>query len=201
MKILFVDFSTCLKTVRDLETQARGGMVTSLFRVSDALSQLGNEVFVLADIKHDGVTEAGTIWCAMDGSCWLKGEDWDFLVLNRGIGEGYVGLGAKHRILWTHDLPHNGFIAEPKMMHAFSAVVFMSRYAEHIWRSFYQTIGKSFLIPNGVDKELFYPREKDLNYLIYGSAPNRGLKRLSLIFDAVKTKTNKPLYFNAPAKQ
>ncbi len=197
MKIIFLDFSTRLKTIRDLETQARGGMVTSLFRVSDVLSQLGHEVFVLSDIEQDGQTDSGTIWCAKDGGCWLKGYDWDFLVLNRGVGEGYAGVNAKHRILWTHDLPHNGFIAEPKIMNAFSAVVFMSRYAEHIWRSFYRTIGRSFFIPNGVDRDIFYPRKKDLNYLIYGSAPNRGLKRLSLIYDAVKAKTQKPLYFNA----
>jgi hypothetical protein len=195
MKILFLDFSTRLNTVKDLESRARGGMVTSLFRVPDALSQLGHDVHVLADIKNDGMTKHGTIWCAKDGGCWLKGISWDFLVLNRGVGEGYGGIQAKHRILWTHDLPHNGFISEPKIMNAFTGVVFMSRYAEHIWRAFYRTIGRSFLIPNGVDKDIFYPREKDLNYLIYGSAPNRGLKRLSLIYDAVKSKSNKPLYF------
>jgi glycosyltransferase involved in cell wall biosynthesis len=198
MKIIFLDFSTKLKTIKDLESQARGGMVTSLFRVSDALSQLGNEVFVVSDIKNNGMTKAGVIWCAENEGCWLKGEQWDFLVLNRGIGEGYVGINAKHRILWTHDLPHNGFIQEPKMMNVFSGVVFMSRYAEHIWRSFYRTIGRSFFIPNGVDKDLFYPRPKNYEYLIFGSAPNRGLKRLPLIYDAIKSRlSDRRIIFNA----
>jgi len=186
LKILFLDFSTRLDTVDDLKTRARGGMVSSLFRVPDELSKLGHDVFVLADISKDGQTEAGVIWCAKDGGCWLKGEDWDFLVLNRGIAEGYTGLIAKHRILWTHDLPHNGFITEPKMMNAFLGTVFMSRYAERIWRAFYGTIGRSFLIPNGVDRDIFFPRQKVLTDIIYASAPNRGLKRLGLISDAVK---------------
>jgi hypothetical protein len=67
MKILFLDFSTRLNTVKDLESRARGGMVTSLFRVPDALSQLGHDVHVLADIKNDGMTKHGTIWCGYSG--------------------------------------------------------------------------------------------------------------------------------------
>jgi glycosyltransferase involved in cell wall biosynthesis len=194
MKILFLDFSTKLKTVDDLKTRARGGMVSSLLRVPDELTKLGHEVFVLSDIPEDTKTEVGTIWCAKDTGCHLKGYDWDHLILNRGIAEAYTGITAKHRILWTHDLPHAGFIPEPKMMHAFSGVVFMSRYAEHIWRTYYRTIGRSFYIPNGVDKDLFWPVEADrLLYreheqLIFGSAPNRGARRLNYIFDCIKTR-------------
>jgi hypothetical protein len=79
MRILFLDLSTKLKTIDDLKTRARGGMISSLFRVPDELTKLGHEVVVLSDIEKDGVTEAGTVWCAEKGGCWLKGEDWDFL--------------------------------------------------------------------------------------------------------------------------
>lgn len=197
MKILFLDLSTRLESFADLKTRARGGMISSLVRVPDELAKRGHEVFVLSDVKDDGKTAAGTIWCAKDGGCWLKGYDWDFLVLNRGVSEGYSGLNAKHRILWTHDLPHNGFIPEPKIMNVFSGVVVMSDYANRIWRSFYKTIKDTFYIPNGVDKEVFYPREKDLSYMIFGSAPNRGLKRLELIYDAVKTRIKTPVKMKA----
>jgi glycosyltransferase involved in cell wall biosynthesis len=188
MKILFLDFSTKLKTVDDLKTRARGGMVSSLLRVPDELTKLGHEVFVLSDIPEDTKTEVGTIWCAKDTGCHLKGYDWDYLVLNRGIAEAYTGITAKHRILWTHDLPHAGFIPEPKMMHGFSGVVFMSRYAEHIWRTYYRTIGRSFYIPNGVDREWFHPREKNYEVMVFGSAPNRGVRRLSYIYDCIKAR-------------
>jgi len=188
MKILFLDFSTRLKTVDDLQTRARGGMVTSLFKMSDYLAAAGHRVYVQSDIEQAGDTNAGVQWYNDDDVDLLEQETWDFIIFNRGTGHGHVEFKAKHRILWTHDLPHNGFIPEPEIMRAFSGVVFMSRYAEWVWRSFYKTIGKSFLIPNGVDKELFYPRKKDLNYLVYASAPNRGLRRLSLIFDSVSTQ-------------
>lgn len=70
----------------------------------------------------------------------------------------------------------------------------MSRYAEKIWRYYYKDIGKSFYIPNGVDKDIFYPRPpfaKELDYLIFASAPNRGLKRLPLIFDSIRSRVKK----------
>lgn len=197
MKVLFLDFSTRLESVDDLKERARGGMVSSLLRLPDELVRLGHDVFVLSDIPKDTMTEAGTVWCAKDGGCWLKGEDWDILVLNRGIGEGYAGLKAKHRILWTHDLPHAGYIPEPKLANIISATVFMSKYAERVWRTFYPAIKRSFYIPNGVDKELFYPREKIDGYMIYASAPNRGVRRLNYIYDCVRNKVKTPVYLNA----
>ncbi len=169
-------------------------MVTSLFNVSDYLSQQGIETWVVSDVKRGGITPSGTEWIT-DGS--EIPAQVDFLITNRGTGGGYPEINAKHRILWTHDLPHAGFIPNPKTIKAFSATVFMSRYAERVWRDFYRDIGKSFFIPNGVDKSIFYPREKDLNYLIYASAPNRGLKRLPFIFDAIESRVKRPIYMRA----
>ena len=185
MRILFIDRSTKLETVNDLSSRARGGMVTSLFKISDYLSERGHSVYVLGDIKHPGITPSGVRW--VDGQDSMP-VDYDVLVCNRGTGSGYSDINAKHRILWTHDLPHAGFIPEPKTIKAFSATVFMSKYAERVWRDFYRDIGKSFLIPNGVDKDIFYQREKDLGYMIFASAPNRGLKRLPFIFDCIESR-------------
>ena len=68
----------------------------------------------------------------------------------------------------------------------------MSKYAERIWRTFYKDIGKSVQIPNGVEN-LFHPREKDHDTLIYASAPNRGLDKLPLILDAIRTRVGRPI--------
>ena len=190
MKILFIDMSTKLQTINDLQTRARGGMVSSLFAVSDGLANLGHDTSVIAGIE--GITTDGTRWLPE-----YDDREYDFLICNRGIGSGYPDIKARRRVLWTHDLPHNGFIPNPQTINAFSATVFMSNYAERIWRSFYPTIGKSWTIPNGVNRELFYPREKDLNYLIYASAPNRGVDRLPLIYAATKTKTKLPIFMKA----
>jgi glycosyltransferase involved in cell wall biosynthesis len=193
MKIAFLDMSTKLHTVNDLQTRARGGMVSSLFAVSDGLAGLGHEVMVFSDIRYEGVTLAGTTWI----NSKYEGTPFDVLVTNRGVGNGYPEIKARRRILWTHDLPHNGFIREPKTMAAFDATVFMSRYAERVWRTFYKTIGKSFLIPNGVDRDTFYPREKNPDYLIYISNPNRGFNRLPLIYEATKNRLGRDIKMRA----
>ena len=191
MRILFLDRSTKLGNVTELERKARGGMVSSLFRVSDFLAKAGHQVFVLSDIQSAGKTKAGTIWTHE-----YFGE-YDFLVCNRGTHDGYPDIRAKRRILWTHDLPHNGFIPEPKTVKAFACTVFMSKYAEGIWRTFYKDIGRSVVIPNGVD-DVFGPRPvRDLGYLIYASAPNRGLQKLPLIFDAIRARAKRPVRMKA----
>lgn len=192
MRILFIDRSTGLDTVNDLKTKPRGGMINSLFQVTDYLSYIGHDVTVLSDIKNKGTTSCGVKWVSD-----LYTNTYDCLVCNRGIGDGYPDIKAKKRILWTHDLPHSGFIQNPKNIKAFNFTVFMSRYAERIWRTFYKDIDKSVYIPNGVDKDLFYPREKDLNSLIYFSHPNRGLRKLPLIADSIAARLKKPITFKA----
>lgn len=197
MKILFTDFSTCLNSVDELKTRARGGMVSSLRILPDVLSKLNNEIAVWTDVKTGGMTENGVRWYTLDDFDEVVRQKWDFLIHNRGIGSGFTEVNARHRILWTHDLVHGGHAPNPEHLRALSATVFMSRYSEWTWRLFYRQIGKSYLIPNGVDRDLFYPREKDLNYLIYISAPNRGLHRLGIIFNTIKQRIERPIMFNA----
>lgn len=183
MKILFIDFSTGIEDLGEMQRTARGGMQNSLFKVPDALSKLNNEVDVLSDIHLGGRTEAGVRWYTVND---FENHAYDVLVTNRGIGKGYFSISAKRRVLWTHDLPHHGFAEDPEILHRFDAAVFMSQYGSRIWSSFFPQIRRGFIIPNGVDKTLFYPREKDLNYLIYFSHPNRGLHRLPLIFSGIR---------------
>ncbi len=191
MRLLFIDGSTQLDTVVDLERRPRGGMIQSLFKVTDYLAERGHKVFVLSDIKSAGKTKAGV--------CWIHEPvgHFDVLVCNRGVGEGYAGINAKARVLWTHDLPHTGFIPDQRTIKAFACTVFMSHYAERVWRKFFPAIGRSVLIPNGVDKTVFYPREKDLGYLIYFSHPNRGLSKLPLIASAISAKADRHIKFRA----
>lgn len=160
-------------------------MVASLFHVSDYLASQGHDVTVLSDIECTGVTKAKAKWLH---EAW---GEYDCLISNRGVGGGIPEIKAKSRILWTHDLPHSGFIPDPRVMGAFNCTVFMSRYAEAVWRLFYKDIGRSVFIPNGVDKSIFYPRQKFLKTMIFASAPNRGLDKLPLILDSVRSRMGK----------
>jgi len=181
MRIIFLDLNTKLEMVQDHQRKPIGGRVNSLFKVSDYLAWRGHDVTVLSDIENTGVTQWGTKW--LDEQ---YGE-YDVLVTNRGTADGYPWISAKSRILWTHDLPHAGFVPLARTLNAFDRVVFMSRYAEKVWRTFYPAIGRSVQIPNGVTKGLFKPRQKGQT-LIYASSPNRGLDKLPLIHDAVQSR-------------
>lgn len=198
MKILFVDFTTCLETVDDLASRARGGMVSSLFHVSEALAE-ENHVTVMSDIGQRGYKN-GVVWINQDQMEDVVEQSWDFLILNRNMLNALPEIRARHRILWTHDLVHGGFCQNPQLMKCLSGVVFMSRYAEMIWRLYYPTIGKSFMIPNGIDPEIFFHldfAEKDMSRLIYISAPNRGLHRLGILFKGIQHKVDRELSFRA----
>ena len=114
MKILFFDNSTDLQTIHDLDTHPRGGMVSSLFLLTDELSRRGHDVSVLSDVKVGGKTKAGVYW----GSSQEMGDsvEWDVLVCNRGTtNDGMAYVTTKKRVLWTHDLPHAGFIPNPSI--------------------------------------------------------------------------------------
>ena len=126
LKILFIDETTHLDSIHDLNTQARGGMVSSLFIVPNELRKHGHSVTVKTDIKQSGMTDAGVIW--INDNSYLK-ENFDVAVFNRQTLDGLPELNTRHRVLWTHDLPHHGFIPHPKTIKAFSATVFMSKYA------------------------------------------------------------------------
>ncbi len=192
MDVLFVDQSTGLNTVRDLETRPRGGMINSLFKVSDYLASQGHNVKILSDIKQPSFTSSGVAWVNANG---FSDTGFDVLVCNRGIGDGYPDIKAKKRIVWIHDLPHSGFAPNPKIFKAFDTV-FMSQYARRVWTTFYKDIERCYYIPNGVDKNLFYPRDKDHKHIIYFSHPNRGLNKLPLIADAIASRYG-PVKFRA----
>lgn len=185
MKVLFIDRSTKIANTRELRCRPRGGTVNSLFKVTDELSKFGLCIDVFTDIGAPGTR--GTVRWINE----LERDQYDVIVCNRGIGDGYPQISAKKRILWTHDLPHNGFILNPAKMKAFSTV-FMSNYSRDQWRYFFKTIDKYTVIPNGVtlpkSKFIFPEKSKDLTKVIYFSHPNRGLEKLPLIADAVNSE-------------
>lgn len=183
MRITFVDHSTKLESVTDLETRARGGMVSSLFEVTDYLAKRGHEVIVSSDIKTEGVTRAGVEWVNR-----IPLHLQDVCVLNRGINDGWPEIRAKRRVLWTHDLPHGGFAEDPRLFRGLSAIVHMSAYSERIWTDYYRDLRgvKVARIPNGVRKGWFRPTlKRDRKLLVFGSAPNRGLRHLPFLAECI----------------
>lgn len=195
MKIIFVDLTTKLNSFHDLETKGRGGMVSSLYLLPNALSQIGHKVFVLSDSKQGGLTKHGVMWAVESDMEWLVKVEFDFIVLNRQTyGDCFDEIKAKHRILWVHDMVHGGWILNPEKIKTLSAVVFMSEYSRETWNAYYRNLpSKQFIVPNGIDKSLFYPQPKDLDQMIFFSAPNRGLEHLPIILETAKAATSRDL--------
>jgi glycosyltransferase involved in cell wall biosynthesis len=195
MKIIFVDLTTKLNSFRDLETNGRGGMVSSLYSLPNALSQIGHKVYVLSDAKKGGLTEHGVLWVIESDLKWLVKGKFDFVVLNRQtFGDCFDELMAKHRVLWVHDMVHGGWIQKPEKIKTLSAVFFMSKYSQETWNSYYKNLPKKqFIIPNGVNKNLFYPQPKDLDQMLFFSAPNRGLEHLPIILETTRAATGRDL--------
>lgn len=198
--MLFIDWSTGYDSVDQVKKGLTGGRVTWLRELPDALWQLGIDCAVWTDAEQDGVSRVGVPWFSKDHHEWILRQAWDVLVLLRGIHTAWPEVTARHRVLVVRDLPHWGFIREPKLMRGFSMVVAGSRYAADLWKCYCKEIQKVSIIPNGVDTSLFYPREKDLNALIFASAPNRGLMRLPLQYDALRNFTQRPLTLKAFSK-
>ena len=189
MKILFVDHTPKLSSIDELERKARGGMVSSLFHVTNGLARRGYEVAVWSTL--DAKTPDGVRWTTEPE------DDADVIVFNRGMDDAKPELGSGHRILWAHDLPHIGFCPDPRHMRSLTCLVSMSQYADRVWRRLFDYPGRSVIIPNGVDKDLFKPGPKTQQYMIYASAPNRGLWRLPLIFDAVRNRHKGKIWMSA----
>ena len=173
-------------SVRDLLRGPRGGRVSSLLTVTNFLADSGSTVHVLANVEHQEHTDAGVLWSASPES------HYDVVVFNRGIGDGLPDLDIKRRVLWVHDLPHSGFIPEPRMVRALDCIVHMSDYSRWVWTKFYKHAAetKSVRIPNGVDPNLFHPLNAATKsaVCIYASAPNRGLERLPFIWESIDSR-------------
>lgn len=170
-------------------------MVSSLFSLPNALSQIGHDVYVLSDVKEPGETKDGVCWANEADMDWLTEVNFDFVILNRQtFGDCFDELKAKYRVLWVHDMVHGGWIAKPEKIKALSAVVFMSKYSRETWNAYYKNLPKKqFIIPNGVDKSLFHPNPKVFDRMIYFSAPNRGLEHLPIIFETARAATGRDL--------
>ena len=195
MKILFIDITTKLNSFKDLETTGRGGMVSSLYLLPNALSQIGHDVSVLSDAKQSGKTRDGVLWLVESDMEWLVKSEFDFIILNRQTyGDCFDEIRTKHRLLWVHDMVHGGWIVKPEKTRTLSATIFMSEYSRETWTTYYKDLPKrSFIIPNGVDRELFSPDPKDLDMMIYFSAPNRGLEHLPIILETATAATGRKL--------
>jgi glycosyltransferase involved in cell wall biosynthesis len=159
LKFLFADATKGFSPSRKDE-KACGGILTSLSTIPAYLAKKGHEVMVKSTYAEKKV---------VDGVSYVHIEDkellpkWDILVVNRnGINDGLVEyshkIGAKV-VWWLHDIVDFRYLQDSSFRRV-DKIIALSEYCKTSFSDFYDIpLEKFSIIPNGVDKSVFYPGE------------------------------------------
>ena len=177
MKALFID-GTSGFTPNRLATKACGGISTSLTLIPRYLAKNGVRAVVASEHptreEVDGVLYTPTIEDV--------DRDADWVVFNRNIFNRQMEsmFPKSKKIWWLHDIVDHRYL-EDDSFHKMDRIVALSRYNVESYSDFFGIDRKKFvIIPNGVDKEMFFPAEDhDRHLFVCASAPIKGLYPLA----------------------
>lgn len=185
MKILFLDGTPGFYPNR-LNEKPTGGILTSLTHIPRLLVKAGHDVSIASLHKVnetvEGVKYIGDL---------IEKNVWDVVVFNRNFLDRDMVrfFRDSYKILWLHDVADPSYFKDD----AFSLVdkvVALSIYQRDCYSDFYSIPSDRFLIiPNGVDKKIFYrseyvERRDDL--FVSSSAPIKGLYPLEYTMSNMK---------------
>lgn len=186
MKILFV----CGTPNHDpLQRTSRptGGILNSLTLIPEYLASKGHEVYVNSTYDKDEVING--VHYVRSGSTIGK---WDITVFNRNIlPKDFVmyckSMGAKV-VWWLHDITQFTYLKDDAFKYVDKTIA-LSQYCKTTYTDFYDLKSDSVaVIPNGVDKNIFFPttapRNKDL--VITASALIKGFLPIPTVFENLK---------------
>lgn len=177
MKVLFADATEGFTPTRRSEKPC-GGILTSMAIIPKYLASKGMEVTVKSTFSEK---------CEVDGVKYVpigereKLPKWDVLVINRnGINLPIVryahSIGSKV-VWWLHDIVDMRYL-EDKAYDEVDKIVALSHYCKTSYAKFYDIPESRFVvIPNGVEKAVFYPgkfEDRKLRRMILASAPVKG---------------------------
>lgn len=157
MRVLFADATVGFSPYRK-DKAACGGILTSLTVIPKYLASKGFDVVVKSAFETR---------CTIDGVEYIPSKDeeklkkWDVLVVNRnGINNGLVeyshSMGAKV-VWWLHDIVDMRYLSDGAYRKV-DKIVALSQYCKDSYCRFYDIpLDKFEVIPNGVDRKVFYP--------------------------------------------
>lgn len=182
MKVVFIDGTPGFSPVRK-DGKATGGILSSLTILPKLLAAKGHEVLVKSihntNEKIDGVqylTLVDEVTTA------------DIVVFNRNVISKEVvaqahAAGAKV-IWWLHDVVDHRYLIDDAFNDV-DGIVALSQYCRRTYSSYFGIHPNKFaVIPNGVDKSVFYPGDyskRNPHLMIYASAPIKGMKPLGFL--------------------
>lgn len=179
-KLLFVDGTAAFEPQR-LSTKPTGGICTSLTLVPQYLASRGHEVYVVS--VHEEELFLSGVYYTRDRD---KFADPDVVIFNRNtITNAAVDCFPESRIvLWLHDICDPRYFPDSGFTRA-DCVVALSRYNMETYADFYGIPEDKFIvIPNGVDKSVFYEgkKERNPNLFIVATAPIKGLEPVDYFY-------------------
>lgn len=186
MRILFV-CGTKGHDPRERLSRPTGGILNSLTLIPEYLAKKGHEVFVSS--TYDKEETINGVHYIKHGTSIGK---WDITVFNRNVlPKEFVSyckeIGSKV-VWWLHDIVQLSYLEDDAFKQV-DKVIALSQYCKTTYADFYSIDPAKFaVIPNGVDKSIFYPatapRNRDL--VITASALVKGYLPLPTVFDNLK---------------
>jgi len=186
MKILFC-CSTPNHDPLQRISRPTGGILNSLTLIPEYLASKGHEVYVNSTYEKDEIVNG--VYYVKTGQSIGK---WDITVFNRNIlPKDFIQysheIGAKV-VWWLHDIVQLTYLKDDAFKQV-DKIIALSNYCKQTYTDFYDIKPELVaVIPNGVDKKIFYPsttpRNKDL--VITASALVKGFLPLPTVFDNMK---------------
>lgn len=185
MKILFLDGTPGFYPDR-LKEKPTGGILTSLTHIPRILVEKGHDVSV-ASLHEKTETVEGVKYIGEP----IADNIWDVVVFNRNFldREMVAFFKDSYKVWWLHDVVDHRYMKDDayrKINH----VIALSQYQADAYTDFYglpESIPVS-IIPNGVDKSIFYPgtEKRDRNLYVIGSAPIKGMFPVEFAFENMR---------------
>lgn len=186
MKILFV-CGTPNHDPLQRTTRPTGGILNSLTLIPEYLASKGHEVYVNSTYEKDEVVNG--VHYVKTGKAIGR---WDVAVFNRNIlPKDFVNycheIGSKV-VWWLHDIVQTTYLKDDAFKQV-DKVIALSSYCRDTYSDFYSLNPNIFsVIPNGVDKTLFYPGTAPRNKLMVMSASAlvKGFMPIPTVFENLK---------------
>lgn len=189
LKILFADATSNFSPDR-LSKKPTGGILGSLTIIPQYLASKGHDVTVSCDCKKYQVVKK-VKYLPLDYK--EKIPKWDIIVINRnGLSNELVGysksIGAKV-VWWLHDIVDFRYLPDSSYKHV-DKIIALSEYCKKTYSEFYDIQEEKFtVIPNGVDKKVFYPgqyKNRKKHRLVMASALIKGTMAIEQTWNNVK---------------
>lgn len=201
MRVLFTDGTENHRPDAPYD-KPQGGILTSLTRVPEELVKLGHEVAVKSTYGK-AETIRGVRYLGPSD----KLEKWDVTVFNRNLIDAEFTKYCKEKgikcVWWLHDIVDYRYLKDASYQ-VMDKVVALSNYCKWTYQDFFEIPTDKFvIIPNGVDKSIFYSgkyEDKNPDIVVMAGALIKGYLPIELTYRTLK-KYNASLDFRIYSSQ